>query len=98
MSGAEHGSTSGIPVIDLGPWLSGDPAARARTAAAVDTALSRAGFLLVTGHGVGPEVGEDCREWSRCEPACDCLCVREPPSASDQLRGGSVGHWGQLRR
>jgi len=65
MSGAEHGTTSGIPVIDLGPWLSGDPAARARTAAAVDTALSRAGFLLVTGHGVGPEVGEGVRAAAR---------------------------------
>jgi isopenicillin N synthase-like dioxygenase len=45
--------SSRIPVIDLGPWWSGDPDARARTAARVDAALSQAGFLLVTGHGVG---------------------------------------------
>ncbi|MGW5346340.1 isopenicillin N synthase family dioxygenase [Streptomyces sp. NPDC004050] len=43
-----------IPVIDLGPWRSGDPAARARTAAQVDGALRAAGFLLVTGHGIDP--------------------------------------------
>ncbi|WP_377269903.1 isopenicillin N synthase family dioxygenase [Peterkaempfera sp. SMS 1(5)a] len=41
-----------IPTVDLGPWLSGDADARARSATAVDEARSRAGFLLVTGHGV----------------------------------------------
>ncbi|MEU4950965.1 isopenicillin N synthase family dioxygenase [Streptomyces lavendulae] len=46
--------SSQVPVIDLGPWRSGDPAARARTAARVDEALQAAGFLLVTGHGVDP--------------------------------------------
>ncbi|MFJ6482466.1 isopenicillin N synthase family dioxygenase [Streptomyces sp. NPDC091682] len=41
-----------IPVIDLGPWRSGGPAARARTADRVDEALREAGFLLVAGHGI----------------------------------------------
>src|SRR5258708_38101334 len=41
--------------MDLGPWLSGDPQARAQAAEQVDAALSRAGFLLVTGHGVSQE-------------------------------------------
>ncbi|MFE9608287.1 isopenicillin N synthase family dioxygenase [Streptomyces sp. NPDC006012] len=43
-----------IPTIDLLPWLSGDPGARADLARTVDRALQRAGFLLVTGHGVDP--------------------------------------------
>ncbi|MEU1202779.1 2-oxoglutarate and iron-dependent oxygenase domain-containing protein, partial [Streptomyces sp. NPDC005813] len=43
-----------IPTIDLRPWLSGDPDARAATARTVDDALRTAGFLLVTGHGVDP--------------------------------------------
>ncbi|MER7109233.1 isopenicillin N synthase family dioxygenase [Streptomyces sp. NPDC000229] len=43
-----------IPTIDLAPWLSGDPDARAATARTVDRALCTAGFLLVTGHGVDP--------------------------------------------
>ncbi|MEV6398433.1 2-oxoglutarate and iron-dependent oxygenase domain-containing protein [Streptomyces sp. NPDC051907] len=43
-----------IPTVDLRPWLSGDPAARARTAETVDRALQSAGFLLVAGHGVDP--------------------------------------------
>ncbi len=54
-----------IPVIDLVPWLSDDPEARARTAAAVDAALSRAGFLLVTGHGVSLEMRESVRAAAR---------------------------------
>ncbi len=44
-----------IPTIDLEPWLRGDPEARAQVAGQVDRALSRAGFLLVTGHGVDRE-------------------------------------------
>jgi isopenicillin N synthase-like dioxygenase len=54
-----------IPVIDLAPWLSDDPDARARTAAAVDAALSQAGFLLITGHGVSREERERVREAAR---------------------------------
>lgn len=54
-----------IPTIDLAPWLSGDPAARAATAAAVDGALSKAGFLLLTGHGVSRETREAVRDTAR---------------------------------
>ena len=54
-----------IPVIDLVPWLSDDPEARARTAAAVDAALSQAGFLLITGHGVSLEMREHVRAAAR---------------------------------
>ncbi|MFB6616024.1 isopenicillin N synthase family dioxygenase [Streptomyces sp. NPDC056367] len=49
-------------MIDLGPWRSGDPHARARTAARVDEALRAAGFLLVTGHGVDPALPARIRE------------------------------------
>ena len=41
-----------VPSIDLRRWLSGDPAGRAAVAAEVDEALRRAGFMLVTGHGI----------------------------------------------
>lgn len=54
-----------IPVIDLAPWLSGDPAARAETARTVDRALRTAGFLLVTGHGVEPELRAAIRREAR---------------------------------
>ncbi|WP_327739607.1 isopenicillin N synthase family oxygenase [Streptomyces nojiriensis] len=55
-------AASQIPVIDLGPWRSGGPAARARTAARVDEALRAAGFLLVAGHGVDPALPARIRE------------------------------------
>ncbi|MGW2562843.1 isopenicillin N synthase family dioxygenase [Streptomyces sp. NPDC001514] len=54
-----------IPVIDLAPWLAGDPEARARTAATVDEALRTAGFLLVTGHGVSQDLRTEIRESAR---------------------------------
>ncbi|AVZ74636.1 oxidoreductase [Streptomyces lunaelactis] len=54
-----------IPTIDLRPWFSGDPAARAEIAAAVDQALRTAGFLLVTGHGVDPDLRAEIREAAR---------------------------------
>ncbi|MDT0343413.1 isopenicillin N synthase family dioxygenase [Streptomyces litchfieldiae] len=45
-----------IPVVDLRPWRDGDPADRAAIAAAVDRALSTAGFLLIAGHDVDPDL------------------------------------------
>ncbi|MEU6084720.1 2-oxoglutarate and iron-dependent oxygenase domain-containing protein [Streptomyces sp. NPDC047108] len=56
---------SRIPVIDLGLWLSGDTAARERTARRVDEALRTAGFLLITGHGVDPALRTRIREAAR---------------------------------
>ena len=45
-----------IPTIDLRPWLNGDAEARGAIARTVDEALRTAGFLLVTGHGVDPDL------------------------------------------
>jgi len=45
-----------VPVIDLGPWFSGDAAARAEVAAQVDAALRSVGFFLIAGHGVPDEL------------------------------------------
>jgi isopenicillin N synthase-like dioxygenase len=60
------GSPSGpVPVLDLAPWYAGDPDGRARLAARVDAALSSAGFLLVTGHGVPRELREAVRTAGR---------------------------------
>jgi isopenicillin N synthase-like dioxygenase len=50
-----------IPTVDLGLWRS-DPAA---VAAEVDVALQRAGFLLVTGHGVEASLRADVRTAAR---------------------------------
>jgi isopenicillin N synthase-like dioxygenase len=41
---------SAIPLIDLTPWYSGDPAGRRAVATDVDRALCEVGFLLITGH------------------------------------------------
>ncbi|EFL19101.1 2-oxoglutarate and iron-dependent oxygenase domain-containing protein [Streptomyces sp. C] len=78
-----------VPVIDLGPWRSGDPAARARTAARVDEALQTAGFLLVTGHGVDPELPARIREAAR-------TFFRLPPGAKQPyaVRVGGRGWLG----
>jgi isopenicillin N synthase-like dioxygenase len=45
-----------IPVIDLGPARSGDPAARREVAAEIDRACRRSGFLVIDGHGVDPDL------------------------------------------
>jgi isopenicillin N synthase-like dioxygenase len=47
---------SGVPLIDLTPWFSGDEAGRTELAAQVDRALCRVGFLVITGHGVPQEL------------------------------------------
>lgn len=58
-------TTPRIPTVDLRPWLSGDPDARAAIARTVDEALQTAGFLLVTGHGVDPALRAGVREAAR---------------------------------
>ncbi|MCX5380636.1 isopenicillin N synthase family oxygenase [Streptomyces sp. NBC_00091] len=80
--------SSQVPVIDLGPWRSGEPAARSRIAAQVDEALQAAGFLLVTGHGVDPALPARIREAARA-------FFRLPPGAKE-LYAVSVGGRGWL--
>jgi isopenicillin N synthase-like dioxygenase len=50
-----------VPLIDLAPWYSGDPAGRRQVATDVDRALCEVGFLLVTGHPLGTGLREQLR-------------------------------------
>lgn len=45
-----------VVAVDLTGWRSGDPHARAETAALIDEACSGPGFLAVTGHGIDPDL------------------------------------------
>ena len=49
-----HKAAAGIevPVIDLGPYLRGEPGALQKTAAALGEACETLGFYFVGGHGV----------------------------------------------
>ena len=47
-----------IPVIDLTGARSGDPQARREVAATIDAVCRESGFLVVTGHGVDPDLIE----------------------------------------
>ena len=44
--------TDGIPVIDLAPFLAGDPADKQAVARAVARVCEEIGFLVVSGHGI----------------------------------------------
>jgi len=44
-----------IPVIDLGPYLAGDPGATQRTAEEFHFALTEIGFYFIVNHGVASE-------------------------------------------
>ncbi|MEU2773813.1 2-oxoglutarate and iron-dependent oxygenase domain-containing protein [Streptomyces sp. NPDC007162] len=65
MNSTSSGSGPRIPTIDLRPWLDGDEAGRQEIARTVDAALQTAGFLLVTGHGVAPELRDAVRAAAR---------------------------------
>ena len=54
-----------IPVVDLAPWRTGTAEGRAAVAAALDGALRRSGFLLLTGHGVDPALTAEVRAVAR---------------------------------
>jgi isopenicillin N synthase-like dioxygenase len=46
------GTDEFVGAVDLSPWYDGDRRERAAVALAVDESLRRAGFVVVTGHGV----------------------------------------------
>jgi isopenicillin N synthase-like dioxygenase len=56
---------SSVPVVDLTPWFAGTPEGRALVAGQVDVALREIGFLLITGHGVPPDLRDDVRAAAR---------------------------------
>ena len=50
-----------VPLVDLTPWYAGDAGDRRAVATRLDAALCEVGFLLLTGHGVGPDVTDPLR-------------------------------------
>ena len=76
-----------IPIIDISPFREGSDAERRAVAAAVNTACSEIGFLLVTGHGIPASLVDDMRRVSAiffARPTEDKLRYRMPP---DRYRG-----------
>ena len=54
-----------IPIIDLGPYLAGEPGARERSAAEVGAALETIGFYFIANHGVAQSLID--RVFGECE-------------------------------
>jgi isopenicillin N synthase-like dioxygenase len=78
-------SRDAIPVIDIGPFLSGDPAGSRAVAEAVRQACEGIGFFTITGHGV-PEslvdrLYDDARAFFAL-PVEEKLKVRKPDGTS----------------
>jgi isopenicillin N synthase-like dioxygenase len=48
------GAADTIPVIDLGPYLAGEPGAAERAAAELRVALTETGFYYIARHGIAP--------------------------------------------
>ena len=63
------GNTETIPVVDLGPYLAGQPGAMARTADQLRFALTEIGFYFIVNHGVPAE---------RSNPADSSNITRQP--------------------
>src|SRR5438477_1268154 len=51
-------TTSRIPVLDIGPYLAGEPGALKPLAAAIARTCEDTGFLVVANHGVPPHLPE----------------------------------------
>ncbi|MEU7578655.1 2-oxoglutarate and iron-dependent oxygenase domain-containing protein [Streptomyces sp. NPDC041068] len=79
-----------IPVIDLSPWSAPDEAARQRLADHVDRALRSTGFLLVTGHGIAPDLP------GRVRAAAQDF-FRLPPAVKERY-AGQTGRRGWIGR
>ena len=58
-------TVAAVPVIDISPWRGGDLAARRALAAEVDRTCREIGFMVISGHGVDPELIEAVESVSR---------------------------------
>lgn len=70
-----------VPVIDIGAARSGDSAAQAALAATIDRACRDIGFLVISGHGVMPELVDRTHDMARAFfdlPMPDKMRVRQP--------------------
>ena len=47
-----------LPIVNIAPFLGGDPAAKARVARAFGAALEDTGFAIITGHGVPEDLAQ----------------------------------------
>ena len=80
-----------VPVINIAPYLAGDPAGKATVARAVAEACRDIGFLIVTGHGVSPDLIQRVDRASRAFfqlPFADKQQFKRP--TDDQVRGYSA--------
>jgi hypothetical protein len=77
-----------VPVIDIAPYWTGGERGKREVAAAVDRACRDIGFLVISGHGVSPELVEETRDLTRAFfdlPLDEKLRVAQP--ASNVSRG-----------
>jgi isopenicillin N synthase-like dioxygenase len=77
----------GVPVIDLGPVLTGGRDARAGVAAAIDEACREIGFFAITGHGVPEHLVDDLRAAAHAFFALDLadkLTARHPVAGTNR--------------
>jgi isopenicillin N synthase-like dioxygenase len=89
-----------IPVIDLGPYLAGDPGALDHAAGELRVALTEIGFYFIVNHGVPPELVRDAfRQAARfhAQPLAAKLALRIDkhnvgylPMRGDTLRTSTV--------
>ncbi|MFK8022831.1 MAG: isopenicillin N synthase family dioxygenase [Ilumatobacter sp.] len=79
-----------VPIIDIAPFLSGDPAGMAQVAAEVDRACTDIGFFQIVGHGVPPALIDDVYRTARSFFALpDDQKATAAQPAPDQVRGWS---------
>jgi isopenicillin N synthase-like dioxygenase len=89
-----------IPVVDLAPWLAGEPGAFDRTARELRFALTEIGFYFIVNHGVPGELVKaafDCAAHFHAQPLAEKMKIRIDrhnvgylPMRGDTLRTSTV--------
>ena len=84
-------ATGEVPVVDVGPFLAGEPDAMAAVAAEIGRACEEIGFFQITGHGVPDELVERVDRMARAffDRSDEEKAEAAQPSP-DQVRGWSA--------
>jgi isopenicillin N synthase-like dioxygenase len=85
-----------LPVIDLGPYLSGAPGALRAVAEELGAALETVGFFIIVNHGVPPELIDRTFEQARrfhAQPAAAKLALRMNEHNNGYMAMGRYAVW-----
>ena len=90
------GATGRIPLLDIGPYLAGEPGARATLSRAIERTCRDTGFLVISNHGIDPSLTDG--TFAAAASFFDLPVERKTPLKIGDLNIGYLPYGAQIVR